>query len=84
MTEQIRNSIEAIKQGRTVVIISHSIAQIMDADVIYVMQRGEVVEKGKHEQLYEQEGVYRHIFDASTRSLNLDKIAKTLDNNAET
>ncbi|MDF7818257.1 ABC transporter ATP-binding protein [Runella sp. MFBS21] len=84
VTEQIRNSIEAIKQGRTVVIISHSIAQIMDADVIYVMQRGEVVEKGKHEQLYEQEGVYRHIFDASTRSLNLDKIAKTLDNNAET
>jgi len=83
VTEQIRNSIEAIKQGRTVVIISHSIAQIMDADVIYVMQRGEVVEKGKHEQLYEQEGVYRHIFDASTRSLNLDKIAKTLDNNPE-
>ncbi len=83
VTEQIRNSIEAIKQGRTVVIISHSIAQIMDADVIYVMQRGEVVERGKHETLYEQEGVYRHIFDASTRSLKLDKIAKTLDNNPE-
>lgn len=83
VTEQIRNSIEAIKQGRTVVIISHSIAQIMDADVIYVMQRGEVVEKGKHEELYEHDGVYRHIFDASARSLNLDKIAKTLDNNPE-
>ncbi|RDB04937.1 ABC transporter ATP-binding protein [Runella aurantiaca] len=81
VTEQIRNSIEAIKEGRTVVIISHSISQIMDADMIYVMQRGEVVENGKHEELYDQNGVYRTIFDASTRSLNLDKISKTLDNN---
>ncbi len=80
VTEQIRNSIEAIKEGRTVVIISHSISQIMDADMIYVMQRGEVAESGKHETLYELNGVYRHIFDASTRSLNLDKLTKTLDN----
>ena len=81
VTEQIRNSIEAIKKGRTVVIISHSISQIMDADVIYVMQRGKMVEKGTHEELYDLNGVYRTIFEASTRSLNLDKIAKTLDNN---
>lgn len=80
VTEQIRNSIEAIKEGRTVVIISHSISQIMDADMIYVMQRGEVVENGIHEELYEMNGVYRTIFDASTRSLNLDRITKTLDN----
>lgn len=81
VTEQIRNSIEAIKEGRTVVIISHSISQIMDADMIYVMQRGEVVENGIHEELYEMNGAYRTIFDASTRSLNLDRITKTLDNN---
>lgn len=73
-TEQIKNSLDAIKKNRTVVIISHSLAQILDSDQIYVMKKGHVVESGKHEDLYEQNGVYREIFDASARSLNLGKM----------
>lgn len=42
-TEQIKASIDAIKQGRTVVIISHNIGQIIDADYIYVLEQGRVV-----------------------------------------
>ncbi|GAB2798853.1 ABC transporter ATP-binding protein [Rhabdobacter roseus] len=78
-TEQIKNSLDAIKQGRTVVIISHSLSQIIDSDCIYVMKKGRVVEHGTHEELYEREGTYREIFDASAKSLNLDKIARTFD-----
>jgi ABC-type multidrug transport system fused ATPase/permease subunit len=78
-TEQIKNSLDAIKQDRTVVIISHSISQIIDSDVIYVLKEGRVVETGTHEELYRRRGTYSEIFNASARSLNLDRIAQTLD-----
>ncbi len=78
-TEQIKSSLDAIKQGRTVVIISHSLAQIVDSDVISVMKQGRMVETGTHDELYNQRGTYRDIFNASARSLNLDRLARTLD-----
>ena len=78
-TEQIKNSLDAIKANRTVVIISHSISQILDSDVIFVLKEGRVVESGTHQELYEKGGTYSEIFNASARSLNLDKISKTLD-----
>jgi len=80
-TEQIKNSLDAIKKNRTVIIISHSISQIIDSDRIYVMRKGQVVESGTHEELYHNEGTYKEIFDAMARSLNIDKISKTLDEN---
>ena len=82
-TEQIKNSLDAIKKGRTVIIISHSISQIIDADYIYAMKNGRVVEGGTHEEVYKQNGVYKDIFDASARSLNIEKIAKTYDDDNE-
>lgn len=78
-TEQIKNSLDAIKKDRTVIIISHSISQIIDSDCIYSLQNGRVIEGGTHEDIYEQNGVYKDIFDAMARSLNIDKIAKTYD-----
>jgi ABC-type multidrug transport system fused ATPase/permease subunit len=78
-TEQIKSSLDAIKENRTTVIISHSISQIIDSDVIYVLKEGRVVEIGTHHDLYEKRGTYFDIFNASARSLNLDKIARTLD-----
>jgi ABC-type multidrug transport system fused ATPase/permease subunit len=77
-TEQIKNSLDAIKQGRTVVIISHSLAQIVDSDCIYVIKKGHMVESGTHDELYDLKGTYREIFDASARSLNIEKLAKTM------
>ena len=77
-TEQIKASIDAIKAGRTVIIISHNIGQIIDADAIYVLQQGRVVQGGPPADVYRQGGVYKEIFDASARSINADKIASTL------
>ena len=76
-TEQIKNSLDAIKKGRTVIIISHSLSQILDSDHIYVMKKGQVVENGTHDELIDLEGTYKEIFDASARSLNLDKLVNT-------
>jgi len=78
-TEQIKNSLDAIKENRTVVTISHSISQIIDSDVIFVLKEGRVVESGTHFELYENGKTYREIFNAAARSLNLDKISRTLE-----
>lgn len=80
-TEQIKNSLDAIKEGRTVIIISHSLSQILDSDKIYVMKKGRVVESGTHDELVHLDGTYKEIFDASARSLNLDKLVNTYREN---
>ena len=77
-TEQIKNSIDAIKQGRTVIVISHNIGQIIDSDRIYVLQTGHVEQSGTPTEVYRQGGLYKDIFDASARSMNVDKIADTI------
>lgn len=78
-TEQIKNSLDAIKENRTTVIISHSISQIIESDIIFVLQQGRLVESGSHYELYQNDGAYREIFTASARSLNLERISKTLE-----
>src|SRR5690606_33959003 len=82
-TEQIKNSLDAIKKNRTVIIISHSISQISESDMIYAMEDGKVMESGPHEEIYDQHGVYKNIFDAMARSLNIEKIARTFDDEEE-
>ena len=78
-TEQIKNSIDAIKKDRTVIIISHSISQIIDADYIYALKDGRVEEDGDPDEIYKKGGIYKDIIDASARSLNIEKIARTID-----
>ena len=77
-TEQIKNSIDAIKKDRTVIIISHSISQIIDSEVVYALQKGRVEQFGHPDDVYKKGGVYKDIIDASARSLNIEKIARTV------
>ena len=78
-TEQIKNSLDAIKKDRTVIIISHSISQIIDSDMVYALKTGHVEESGDPDSIYKKGGVYKDIIDASARSLNIEKIARTID-----
>lgn len=78
-TEQIKKSLDAIKKDRTVIIISHSISQIIDASNIVVLEQGKCVEKGTHEELYENKKAYYQIFTAMANSLNIEKITQTFD-----
>ncbi len=77
-TEQIKNSIDAIKKDRTVIIISHSISQIIDSEMVYALQTGRVEESGHPDEAYKKGGIYKDIIDASARSLNIQKIARTI------
>ncbi|HLR50977.1 MAG TPA: ABC transporter ATP-binding protein [Candidatus Sphingobacterium stercoripullorum] len=78
-TQQIKKSLDAIKIGRTVIIISHSISQIIDASDIIVMEKGRVVESGTHESLFEKHGTYHKIFSAMASSLNIQKITDSMN-----
>lgn len=82
-TEQIKASIDAIKKDRTVIIISHSISQIIDSDVIYALKEGRVEQSGDPDTLYRKGGIYKDIVDASARSLNIDKLAQTIDSDGD-
>ena len=78
-TEQIKNSLDAIKKDRTVIIISHSISQIIDSEMVYALQSGRVEEFGDPDSIYKKGGIYKEIIDASARSLNIEKIARTIN-----
>src|SRR5690554_1199051 len=78
-TERIKNSLDAIKKGRTVITVSHSISQIIDAENIIVMEKGRVVETGSHEALYINQRTYFEIFNAMANSMNFHKIKESID-----
>ena len=78
-TEQIKASIDAIKKDRTVIMISHSISQIIDSDYVYALQKGRVEEGGDPDEVYRAGGIFKQIVDASARSLNIEKLAHTID-----
>ena len=82
-TEQIKASIDAIKKDRTVIIISHSISQIIDSDTIYALKEGRVEQSGNPDEVYRQGGIYKDIVDASARSLNIEKLSRTIDHDGD-
>ena len=71
-------SLDAIKKDRTVIIISHSISQIIDSEMVYALKTGRVEESGHPDEVYKKGGIYKDIIDASARSLNIQKIARTI------
>lgn len=64
---EIRAALERLMQGRTTFIIAHRIQSIMNADLILVLDKGQIVQKGVHRELVDQDGIYRQIYDIQTR-----------------
>jgi ATP-binding cassette subfamily B protein len=63
----IREALANLMQKRTTFIIAHRIQSIMNADIILVLDKGRIVQRGTHEKLITEEGIYRQIFDIQTR-----------------
>jgi ATP-binding cassette subfamily B protein len=59
----IQNSLRKITNNRTTIAIAHRLSTIRHADCIYVMDQGEIVETGTHEELLAQNGIYRNLWD---------------------
>jgi ATP-binding cassette, subfamily B, bacterial len=64
---EIREALRLLMKNRTTFVIAHRIQSIMDADLILVMDKGRIVQMGKHADLFKVEGIYRQIFDFQTR-----------------
>jgi len=64
---EIREAMQNLMKNRTTFIIAHRIQSIMAADLILVMDKGGVVQMGNHNELINQEGIYRQIFEIQTR-----------------
>ncbi len=54
----IQNSLEKMRKGRTTIAIAHRLSTIQDAELILVLHQGEIVERGTHQQLLSQKGLY--------------------------
>jgi ATP-binding cassette subfamily B protein len=64
---EIRGALNGLMKDRTTFIIAHRIQSVMNADLILVMDKGEIVQMGTHEELITQDGMYRRIYDIQTR-----------------
>ncbi|MBD2015965.1 ABC transporter ATP-binding protein [Microcoleus sp. FACHB-53] len=58
----IQRSLEKITKNRTTIAIAHRLSTVRNADCIYVMEQGQLVEQGRHEQLLEQQGIYASLW----------------------
>ncbi|MDG1201135.1 MAG: ABC transporter ATP-binding protein [Candidatus Actinomarina sp.] len=62
----IQRSLDTLKEGRTVIAIAHRLSTIRNADIIYVLEKGEIVESGTHEELVKVKKVYANLWDVQT------------------
>ena len=60
----IQKSLMVLSKNRTTFVVAHRLSTIRNADMIYVMEDGKIVENGNHEQLYRKKGKYRAMYEA--------------------
>jgi ATP-binding cassette subfamily B protein len=64
---EIRSALNSLMRGRTTFLIAHRIQSVMNADLILVLDKGQIVQAGRHLDLLAQKGIYRQIFEIQTR-----------------
>ena len=65
----VQRGTDQLMKGRTVFVIAHRLSTITNADCIYVLENGHIVESGKHEELLETKGVYEHMWHQYNQSV---------------
>ena len=65
----IQEAISRLTKGKTLIVIAHRLSTITNADCIYVLENGHIVESGKHEELLETKGVYEHMWHQYNQSV---------------
>ena len=73
--ERILHALRGLRQGRTVLIVSHRVSSVKDADHIVVLDDGAIVERGTHEQLVEKDGYYADLYRRQTIEAELEETA---------
>jgi ATP-binding cassette subfamily B protein len=73
--ERILNALRTIRQGRTVLIVSHRVSSVKDADSIVVLDDGRIVERGTHDTLLAHGGYYADLYRRQTIEAEIEEIA---------
>jgi ATP-binding cassette subfamily B protein len=73
--ERILHALRKVRQGRTVLIVSHRVSSVKDADHIVVLDEGRIVERGTHEMLIDKGGYYADLYRRQTIEDELEEIA---------
>jgi ATP-binding cassette, subfamily B, multidrug efflux pump len=73
--ERILTALRRVRQGRTVLIVSHRVSSVKDADHIIVLDEGAIVERGTHESLMNKDGYYADLYRRQTIEAELEEIA---------
>ena len=60
----LQHAMAALRDGRTSFVIAHRLSTIRDADLILVMEHGDIVEQGSHEELIAREGAYWRLYNS--------------------
>ncbi|KAB2337339.1 ABC transporter ATP-binding protein [Cytobacillus depressus] len=68
---KIQKALKSLLKGRTAIIIAHRLSTIREADHIYVLDHGEIIEQGNHDELMERQGEYYHLVKAQFNTLNV-------------
>jgi ATP-binding cassette subfamily B protein len=63
----IREALDTLMSNRTTFIIAHRVQSVMNADLILVLDKGEIVQRGTHDELVNQPGIYQRIYDLQAR-----------------
>ncbi|AEE96494.1 ABC transporter ATP-binding protein [Mahella australiensis] len=67
----IQNALNRLMKGRTTIIIAHRLSTIMDADIIVVLENGEIVESGTHSELLKRQGIYYSLYNEQYNKKNV-------------
>ena len=68
--ELIQHSLRKMRQGRTTIAIAHRLSTIQDANCIYVLDKGRIIESGSHEELLAQNGTYKKMYQLQAGMLD--------------
>lgn len=74
----LQNAMAALRKGRTSFVIAHRLSTIRDADLILVMEHGDIVEQGSHEELIAAEGAYWRLYQSQFQDAAYDIDAEEL------
>jgi ATP-binding cassette, subfamily B, bacterial len=71
----VKEALEELMRGRTTIIIAHRLSTIQNADVIFVMDNGKIVQRGTHKELINQSGLYQKLNISSYNSREVNKLS---------
>ena len=74
----IQTELDRIAQGRTTLIIAHRLSTIVNADQIVVMDKGRIVERGRHEALLERDGLYAQLWNLQRQQQQFERLERQL------